>query len=235
MTKRISLALDGLSLEQSITLCQQVGGRVREAKIHNLFDKHGPSVVRQLRDAGASDVWIDAKIFDIPKTAEARAKAIAESGASVITVHAIGGVEMMRAAVKGAGPNVKILAITVLTSIEEYEVPLLFGLPAKAAVLNLARLAKLAGVYGVVSSVQEVGMLASRPELKGLVFVVPGTRSAGKALGDQKRSGTPGAAITDGATVVVAGSQVTAAVDPVAAFDEMEEEVEMAAKEKEAA
>lgn len=220
---RIIIAADELTLEQSLDLAARVGDRVHAIKIHNVFDQQGPKAVQRLRDAGARRVWVDAKLHDIPNTAKLRAKAIAESGADILTVHASGEIEMMMAAVEAGPPE--IYAITVLTSLGEEQTHLLHGQPSKAEVLYLARLAKLAGVHGVVCSPKEVGILAKRPELKGLKFITPGVRSVGKTTDDQKRVDTPAGAIASGSTYLVVGRQITQATDPEEALRQIEEEL----------
>ncbi len=219
---RVIVAADDLTLDQCLGLSSKIKDRVYAIKVHNLYDEYGPSVVGQLRDAGAPRVWMDFKGKDIPNTIRLRAKAIAKSGVDIITVHASGEIEMMMAALES---GVTIYAITVLTSLDEEQTHLLHGQPTKAAVLYLARLSKLAGVHGVVCSPKEVGMLAKRPELKGLEFVTPGIRSAGKDAGDQKRIDTPGSAITSGSTRLVIGRQIIQAADPLQALDELEQEL----------
>lgn len=222
-TSRIILAADELDLKKCLELASKVGDKVYAIKIHNVFDQHGPGVVQRLRDAGARRVWVDAKLHDIPNTVKLREKAISESGADILTVHAAGEIEMMMAAVE-AGPS-EIYAVTVLTSLGEEQVNLLYGQSSKATVLYLARLAKLSGVHGIVCSPQEVGILAKRPELRGLKFVTPGVRSVGKSTDDQKRVDTPAGAIASGSTHLVVGRQVTQAADQVDALRRIEEEI----------
>lgn len=224
----IILSPDGLELQDVLELVGEVGHRIYGVKIHDLYDAHGPEVVSRLRDAGADRVWYDGKFHDIPNTVGLRARAVGQGadpgkGVDILTVHASGEIDMMLEAVKN-GPN-EIYAITVLTSLDPEQTHLVFGQPPKAAVLYLARLAKLAEVHGIVCSAEEVGMLAKRPELQGLKFVVPGVRSAGKDTGDQKRTGTPAKAIQDGAHHLVIGRQVVQAPDPLVALDELEEEI----------
>lgn len=224
----IILSPDGLELEAVLELVGTVGHRLYGVKVHDLYDAHGPEVVSRLRDAGAARVWYDGKFHDIPNTVGLRARAVGKGGeigkdVDILTVHASGEIDMMMEAVKNGPPE--IYAITVLTSLDSELTHLVYGQPPKAAVLYLARLAKLAGVQGVVCSAEEVAMLAKRPELQGLKFVVPGTRSAGKDAGDQKRTGTPAKAVQDGAHHLVIGRQVVKAPDPIAALDELEDEL----------
>lgn len=120
-----------------------------------------------------------------------------------------------------------IYAITVLTSLDDAEIARIYGKDRtrEEIVHELALMAKEAGVRTVVCSAQEVKMLKESVDLGGMRFTVPGTRSAGVALGQQKRSGTPAQAVADGADELVAGSQVTKAEDPVKAFEAMTAEI----------
>ncbi len=221
------MALDGLGIDECLMLVRQIGS-VYAVKIHDLWDREGPGVVQVLREAGAPRVWVDLKLKDIPNTVGLRAKAVRDAGADILTVHASGEIEMMEAAVAN-GPPI-IFAITVLTSLSEEQAHLLHGQPSKAAVLYMARLAKLAGIYGIVSSPQEVGVLAKRPELRGMELVVPGIRPAGTEDADQKRVNTPAAAIKAGARRLVVGRPITQADDPVEALDRIAEEIAPAAE-----
>ena len=230
---RIIVALDGLDWVTCREIVVKLKDRPGAYKVHDLWDRQGPTVVNQLKGEGAGWVWVDMKLKDIPNTVKLRARAAAESFANILTVHASGGIEMMQAALEGFhGFGDKVLAVTVLTSLSEEETHLLHGQPAKAAVLYQARLAKLAGVHGIVCSPQEVGILAKRPELQGMKFVVPGIRPAGSAIGDQKRVDTPAAAIAAGVTHLVVGRPITEATDPVAAFDAIAEEIAAAMAER---
>ncbi len=233
MKSRISLALDGLSLTRALDLAEKLGKWLRSLKLHDLLDAYGPIVLRLLGEAGFRDVWVDYKLHDTKDTVALRVAALVRNGARIITVHASGGVPMMRAAVNAIGNGwhggkaAEIYAITVLTSLDDAEIARIYGKDRTRAeiVHELALMAKEAGVGTVVCSAQEVGMLKQSPDLVGMRFVVPGTRSAGVALGQQKRSGTPTQAVADGADELVAGSQVTTAEDPVAAFTAMAAEI----------
>lgn len=223
-TSRIILALDELDLCRCIELAGAVGKLVHAIKIHSLFDQEGPEVVRQLRMAGARRIWVDAKLHDIPNTVKLRAKAIAKSGADILTVHASGGVEMMRAA-KESADGAEVYAVTVLTSLSPEIAKIIYGTSAEDAVLMLANLAKEAGVDGVVCSPREVEVLAKSPELQGLKFITPGVRSLGKKTDDQRRVDTPERAIASGSTHLVVGRQITQAANPVEALRQIEEEI----------
>lgn len=217
MTDRIVISADELGEQELLALTSAVGSEVYAIKIHDRYDALGPSIVGALKDAGAQRVWMDAKLHDIPNTARARAKAFAENGVDILTVHASGGVDMMRAAKEGA-PNAEIYAVTVLTSLSEETTGLVYGRSSMETVRTLAHLAQEAGIDGVVCSAKEVGVLSKEPALDGLKFVVPGVRSPGADAHDQKRVATPAEAIKDGASLLVIGRQVTTAQDPVEAL-----------------
>lgn len=228
---KICLALDGIPIGAALHLTEQVGHLCHAVKIHDAYDDRGARIIRDLKEAGAKRVWVDSKIHDTKDTVGLRVKALVRNGANIITVHASGGVPMMTSAVSAAvnesDASAEIWAITVLTSLDDDEIKRIYGngRTRKQIVHEFALMAKEAGVRTVVCSAQEVGMLSQSEDLAGMKFVVPGTRSAGVELGQQKRSGTPAQAIADGATFLVAGSQVTKAEDPVAAFAAMAAEI----------
>lgn len=220
----VIVAVDGLSLAQCLTLVRAIGARVYAIKVHAAYDAGGPAVVGKLKDAGARRVWVDAKLNDIPNTVRLRAKAFADAGADIVSVHASGGAEAMRAARAGA-PGTEIYAITVLTSFTEEEAATIYGRPLDRAVRMLAHLAAEAGVHGVVCSPREVALLRSDPELADMPLIVPGVRSAGTDAHDQKRVLTPAETLLAGARRIVAGRQIASAADPAAALDELEGEL----------
>jgi len=230
--KRICLALDGLSWGRAIELTKKLGQRLRAVKLHDLLDTYGPSIIRDLKEAGTEVPWVDYKLHDTKDTVALRARALIKNGAKIITVHASGGIPMMKAAVgatfsESGEQSAEIYAITVLTSLDDEEIGRIYGKDRtrEQIVHELALMAYQAGVRTVVCSAQEVKMLKESADLPGMRFTVPGTRSAGVALGQQKRSGTPKQAIDDGADELVAGSQVTKAEDPVAAFESIASEI----------
>lgn len=224
MNEKIIISADELGEQELLALASSIGPRVYAVKVHDVYDKLGPSIVGELKDAGAQKVWMDAKLHDIPNTARARAKAFAENGVDIITVHASGGVEMMRAAKEGAG-SAEVYAVTVLTSLSEEAASTIYHQKVQEQVLALAHLAKEAEVDGVVCSAKEVAMLAADPALNGLKFVVPGVRSPGADTHDQKRVASPKEALEAGATLLVIGRQVTTTQDPGAALDAIESEI----------
>ncbi|HUL59012.1 MAG TPA: orotidine-5'-phosphate decarboxylase [Anaeromyxobacteraceae bacterium] len=185
-----------------------------------LFVAEGPPAVRAAAALGRP-VFLDLKLHDIPNTVEGAARSAAASGAALLTVHAAGGAGMVRAAVRGAGPGVRILAVTVLTSLDA-EALREIGLAgsAEAAVVRLARLAVGAGAGGLVCSPQEVAAVRAAVGA-GPLLVVPGVRPPGAARGDQARVATPAEAVRAGADVIVVGRPLRDAADPAAAAREI--------------
>lgn len=224
MTERIIVSPDELDEAALLAFASAIGPRVYAVKIHDNYDRLGPDIVGKLKDAGAKRVWMDAKLHDIPNTARARTKAFADNGVDIITVHASGGVEMMRAAKEGAGAA-EVYAVTVLTSLSEEAASTIYHQKVQEQVLALAHLANEADVDGVVCSAKEVAMLAADPALAGLKFVVPGVRSPGADTHDQKRVMSPREAIDAGASLLVIGRQITTAQDPSHALDALESEL----------
>lgn len=212
----IILAADKLTVEQCEALGGSLGPRLYAIKVHVLVDKEGPGVIERLKRAGWTQVWVDAKLHDIPATVELRSKQLASAGADIISVHAKGEVEMMEAALT-CGKT--IFGITELTSVDEAQVELSSGKSVLASVLYHARMAALVGLHGIVCSPQEVGYLSKRPELKTLNLVTPGIRLLGSDAHDQKRFDTPDAAAINGADYEVIGRELTQAQDPVAAYE----------------
>ena len=219
--KRIILALDEIqNLNDAIALVKKVGSLVYAVKIHNLYDKFGPDIVRILKEAGAEKVWVDFKLYDIPNTGKLRAESII---ADIITVHASGGIKMMQEA---ATSGKEIFAVTVLTSFSSSEVKQIYNRELDDTVLLLARLAKEAGISGIVCSPKEVQMLKSYPEFRDLKLVVPGIRSLDTELNDQNRVSTPLEALKNGADYLVIGRQITKADNPVKALLDINKEIE---------
>ena len=218
--KKIILALDEIqNLDEAVKLVKKVGHLVYAVKIHNLYDKFGPDVVRILKEAGAEKVWVDFKLHDIPNTVRLRALNLS---ADIISVHASGGVKMMQEAVASGK---EIFAITMLTSFSASEVEQIYNREVDDAVLTLAKLAKEAGVSGIVCSPQEVKMIRSRSVFKDLKIIVPGIRSSGVDLNDQKRTSTPVESLQNGADYLVIGRQITQAIDPQVETEKICEEI----------
>jgi orotidine-5'-phosphate decarboxylase len=224
-SERICAALDFPSLLAAEPFARAVAPHVGMLKVGlELFAAEGPAAVRAIAALGRP-VFLDLKLHDIPNTVEGAARRAAATGAKLLTVHAAGGGAMVAAAVRGAGPEVRVLAVTVLTSLDAAALDEI-GLvgPPEAAVVRLAKLAVEAGAGGIVCSPQEVGAVRAAVGA-GPLLVVPGVRPAGAAAGDQSRVATPSAAVRAGADVIVVGRPLREAGDPAAAARKIAEEI----------
>ncbi|MFO0583314.1 MAG: orotidine-5'-phosphate decarboxylase [Anaeromyxobacter sp.] len=215
--ERICAAIDTPSWAEGEAFARAVAPHVGMLKVGlELFTAEGPAAVKAAAALGRP-VFLDLKLHDIPNTVEGAARSAARSGAALLTVHAEGGAEMVRAAVRGAGPNVRILAVTVLTSLDAAALDSI-GLagPPEAAVVRLAKLAVGAGAGGLVCSPHEVAAVRAAVG-PGPLLVVPGVRPPGADKGDQARVATPAEAVRAGADVLVIGRPLRAAKDPAQA------------------
>jgi orotidine-5'-phosphate decarboxylase len=214
------VALDVPSIDKALALVGELGDGCRFYKIGNeLFTSTGPEVVRRVREQGA-EVFLDLKLHDIPNTVAGGVRGAAAMGARLVTVHATGGLAMLRAAVDAAGPDCGVLAVTVLTSLTSSEIAQAWGrqtVEVADEVLRLADLAAEAGAHGIVCSGREAASVRARFGDK-LAVLVPGVRAAGAAVQDQARVVTPREAAEAGASYVVVGRMVTAAPDRVGAM-----------------
>jgi orotidine-5'-phosphate decarboxylase len=223
--QKVILAADELNKEELLKLVKKIGHKVYCIKIHNLYDKFGPEIVSDLKNAGAVRIWIDFKLHDIPNTVKLRAQALAEYGCEIITVHASGGVEMLVAAKLGFGSG-KVYAVTALTSLNEENLAKIYkSTDAEELVVRLATLVKEAGVDGLVCSPKEIHAIRNKPDFNNLELVIPGIRSVGVNADDQKRFDTPTNALKAGANFLVIGRQITKAEDPVLAINLLEAEI----------
>ena len=227
------VALDVPTRAEALERVAALGDAVDFYKIGmELFTAEGPDVVKAVRDLGKR-VFLDLKFHDIPRTVAHAVRSGGRLGVDLMTIHAVGGNAMIRAAAEAAAEfgaaAPKILAVTVLTSLDEQDlrdVGIAGRTPAEQ-VRAAAFLAVASGANGLVCSPREVGTLskALRP---GTVFVTPGVRPAGASVGDQKRVATPADAVRDGATHLVVGRPILAASDPVAAARAIRAEMEAA-------
>jgi orotidine-5'-phosphate decarboxylase len=205
-------------------LASRVRGSVGGLKLGlEFFSAHGPGGVQPFIELGLP-VFLDLKYHDIPNTVAGACRAAARLGVSIMNVHAQGGAAMMRAAVEAAksvAPSTRVIAVTMLTSLGDEDLPSL-GLkpPVADSVLRLASLARQCGLDGVVCSAHEIIRL--RQELgSDFLLVVPGIRPAGAALGDQRRVMGPAEARDAGANVLVIGRPITGAPDPTQAAQDI--------------
>lgn len=223
---RIALALDVETLHEAEALASRVDAFVGVYKVGlELFTRFGPESVRQLAKRGK--VFLDLKLHDIPETVARAVRSVTDLGATYLTIHASGGGRMLEAAARAAeGSQVKLLAVSVLTSHDAAEMSQIgwSRTPAEQALL-LAKLAHESGVRGLVCSPAELEPLGATTFRRDLVLVTPGVRPAGVDAGDQRRVATPRDAIRAGADLLVVGRPIRDAADPLEAAKRIHDEV----------
>ncbi len=213
---RLIVALDVANRTQAEDLLARLQGVPSWVKVGlELFTSLGPAIVEDVAKRGHS-VMLDLKLHDIPETVARATAAVANLGAGLCTVHAAGGRAMLEAAVAAAGP-MRILAVTVLTSLDEHDLTEIGAIgPMQDLVVRRAKLATSAGCGGVVASPAEVSALrGALPDTSWIV--TPGIRPSGSPSGDQKRITTPAMARQAGADLIVVGRPIRDAADPAAA------------------
>lgn len=221
----IIVVLDYPSSDAALALVEQLDPKRCNVKVgKELFTRAGPDVVRALVDRGFR-VFLDLKYHDIPNTVGAACAAATDLGVWMLNVHASGGPAMLqaaRAAVGDAADRPKIIAVTVLTSLDSNDLSAAgFAGDTATTASKLANLTEECGLDGVVCSPQEIAMMrAERSD--NFLLVTPGIRPAGSAVGDQKRVMTPADALAAGASYLVIGRPITAAPDPMEAFAAIE-------------
>jgi orotidine-5'-phosphate decarboxylase len=214
----IIVALDVPVLEDAVRLAEAVGDAAGAFKVGlELFSSHGPESVRALRANDASDrrIFLDLKLHDIPTTVANAVRALMPLRADLMSVHALGGRAMLEAA-NDAKREEKILAVTILTSLDDAACKEIGLPPPDEAVPTLAELAFAAGCDGVIcapTDAEAVRAICPKPFL----IVTPGIRPAGSDPNEQARLSTPRAAIDAGADRLVIGRPITQAEDPAAA------------------
>ncbi len=228
MSARVTpiVALDVPTSGAALRLVDSLGELCRFYKIGSeLFTAEGPPVVRAVQSRGAA-VFLDLKFHDIPNTVRFAARSASALGVSLLTVHASGGAAMIQAAVEGAreaGSETKVLAVTVLTSMDAAAIAAVWGRRVDTMpdeVLRLAGVASSAGAHGVVCSGREVAAIRSQFG-ESLATLVPGVRLAGGNHQDQARVVTPKQAAEAGARYIVLGRAVTGAKSPPDAMAEV--------------
>jgi orotidine-5'-phosphate decarboxylase len=213
----VAVALDAPDLETAARWAALVTPHVSTVKVGlELYLRYGPEVMAAVRGASRVSVFLDLKLHDIPATVAGAARAVARLRPDVLTVHAAGGPDMVRAAVESA-PDTMVAGVTILTSLGD-DVLDRIGMagPVADAVLRLAALSVAAGAQGLVCSPREVA--AVRAEVgPDVTLITPGVRPAGSAANDQARVATPEEAVRSGADLLVIGRPITGASDPGAA------------------
>ena len=216
MSNPIYVAIDTPRLDDALALAAKVKGHVGGLKLGlEFFCANGHHGVHEVAKLGLP-LFLDLKMHDIPNTVAKAMQAIQVLEPAIVTIHAAGDRAMMEDAKAAAGEHTKVVAVTLLTSLDAQDIADIgvAGDPAEQ-VARLADLAREAGLDGIVCSGQEVK--AAHKAWKDGFFVVPGLRPAGSAMADQKRAVTPRQARDDGASVLVIGRPIAKAEDPVAA------------------
>lgn len=216
---RLIVALDVPNVVQGLELASRLGDAVSFYKIGlGMLTGGGFALANELKQEQGKRVFLDMKLFDIGATIEAAVRGIAQYDLDFLTVH--GDPQVVRAACEGKGGTaLKILAVTVLTSLDRADLDANLIKPGDIHEITLERAARAleAGADGVIASPQEAAMIRALPQAKGRLIVTPGVRPAGAAVGDQKRIATPAQAIADGANHIVVGRPIWQAADPAAA------------------
>ena len=216
----VFVALDTPGLDQAIAMTEAVRGHAGGVKLGlEFFSAQGPQGIRRVSEIGLP-IFLDLKLHDIPNTVAKTVEALAPLEPAILTVHAAGGHEMLQAAKRAAPPGTRVVAVTLLTSLDAGDLADL-GIDRSPAeqVTRFAWIARDAGIDGIVCSGAEVA--AARKTWPTGFFVVPGIRPAGADVADQKRVVTPAQALDDGASVLVIGRPITGAPDPARAIAEI--------------
>lgn len=233
---KLIAALDFHTKEDALALVEKLGDNVVFYKVGmELFYSVGTPIVEELKKRNKK-IFLDLKLHDIPNTVAQGLCSLLRQGADIMTIHGSGGYTMMKTAVDTVRAEAeklgvkapKIIAITVLTSINEEDwAGLGQAMPIKEQVVRIAKLAKKAGLDGVVASPQEAKLIREACG-KDFMIVTPGVRPAGSSLDDQSRVATPAKALQDGASHLVIGRPIRAAQDPALAAKNILEEMENA-------
>ncbi|MEX0319582.1 MAG: orotidine-5'-phosphate decarboxylase [Ruegeria sp.] len=224
---RLIVALDVPNALQGLAMAEKLGDSVSFYKIGlGMLTGGGLALANELKQDHGKRIFLDMKLFDISNTVENAVRGLAQFDLDFLTVH--GDPHVVRAAKEGAaGKDLKILAVTVLTSLNRADLDAGQIKPGDVQELVLERAARAfeAGADGVIASPQEAALIRALPEAEGRLIVTPGVRPAGAAAGDQKRVATPARAIGDGADHIVVGRPVYQAADPKAAVAAILEEM----------
>ena len=216
---RLIVALDVPNIVQGLDLADRIGDAVSFYKIGlGMLTGGGLALANELKQERGKRIFLDMKLFDIGATVEAAVRGIAQYDLDFLTVH--GDPQVVRAACEGkGGSNLKILAVTVLTSLDRADLDANMIQPGDVQAITVERAARAlaAGADGVIASPHEAALIRALPQAAGRLIVTPGVRPLGAAAGDQKRIATPAKAIADGADHIVVGRPVWQAVDPAAA------------------
>ena len=216
---RLIVALDVPNVVQGLALAEKLGDAVSFYKIGlGMLTGGGLALANELKQDHGKRIFLDMKLFDISATVEAAVRGLSQFNLDFLTVH--GDPHVVRAAKEGAaGSDTKILAVTILTSLDRGDLDdcLIRDGAIPDLVTERAGRALEAGADGVISSPQEAAMIRALPQAEGRLIVTPGVRPTGAASGDQKRIATPKQAVADGADHIVVGRPIWQHQDPRAA------------------
>ncbi len=219
MDDRLIVALDVPNVVHGLDLVARIGDAASFYKIGlGMLTGGGLALANELKNEQGKRVFLDMKLFDIGATIEAAVRGIAQYDLDFLTVH--GDPQVVRAAQEGKrGTGLKILAVTVLTSLDRADLDANLIKAGDIHEITLERAARAfeAGADGVIASPQEAALIRALPGAAGKLIVTPGVRPSGTATGDQKRIATPHRAIADGADHIVVGRPIWQAKDPAAA------------------
>ncbi|WP_170476724.1 orotidine-5'-phosphate decarboxylase [Ruegeria arenilitoris] len=218
---RLIVALDVPNALQGLAMAERLGDSVSFYKIGlGMLTGGGLALANELKQDHGKRIFLDMKLFDIGNTVETAVRGLAQFDLDFLTVH--GDPHVVRAAKEGtSGKDLKILAVTILTSLNREDLDASLIKPGDVRELVVERAAKAleAGADGVIASPQEAALIRALPQAKNRLIVTPGVRPAGTSLGDQKRVATPATAISDGADHIVIGRPIYQAEDPKSAAE----------------
>lgn len=230
MKNKIIIPLDVDTEEKAVELVKELKDHVGAFKVGlELINNVGFGIFDKIKAAGADKIFYDCKFCDIPNTVKGASLGATENGVWMFNVHALGGFDMMKAAkdaaiVKSQELGIKtplVIAVTILTSINNDALRTIgVEKDVKEEVASLAKLAKSAGMDGVVCSPHEISIIREACG-KDFVIVTPGVRPKGSAIGDQKRVMTPIEAVNEGSDYIVVGRPITKAENPALAADNL--------------
>jgi orotidine-5'-phosphate decarboxylase len=216
---RLIVALDVPNVVQGLDLAARIGDAASFYKIGlGMLTCGGFALANELKQEHGKRIFMDLKLFDIGATVEAAVRGLSQYNLDFLTVH--GDPQVVRAAAEGkGGTGLKILAVTILTSLDRADLDANLIRPGDIHEITLERATRAldAGADGVIASPQEASMIRALPQARGKLIVTPGVRPMGAAAGDQKRIATPHQAISDGADHIVVGRPIWQATDPAAA------------------
>jgi orotidine-5'-phosphate decarboxylase len=225
MKAPIAVALDAPDLETAKTWAKEVSPFVSTLKIGlETYLRDGKKSIEQIKEISNCELFLDLKLHDIPATVAGACRSVADLNPKYLTVHAAGGSEMIKEAAKTL-PNTLIVAVTILTSIDEKNLQEIgFKNSSKESAVNLAKLAVAAGARAIVCSPQEVAEIRKNVD-SSIVLITPGIRPQGSSSNDQQRIATPQEALLNGANLLVIGRPITGSDNVGEAAKRISEEV----------